>query len=301
MEKKAIYQLQYPLFTFLLCICGFIAHAQVQLEVDPAATDRNISKVHTPHVALYNNAVKTQRKLVLMIPGTGASAFSCMDFQKSLRDMGFHVIGLDYANKVITTACTESSDSACFDHFRQEIVFGTPVSEKTTVDSTNSIYNRFYKLLVYLNKNDPAGQWDTFLSGGQIKWSNVIVTGHSQGAGHAAYLAKRFKVARAVMLSGPQDYFSKLDRPAPWLSDNGKTPKSRLYAFLHKDDPFNCSWQMAGNIKLRKNAIDTVSVHPDLPVSHGHILLTDVKTKSPHGASLLPVFEKVWKYLFLSK
>lgn len=299
MKKKAISPSKFPVFILFLFVSVFRANAQVQLEVDPAATGSHIVKIHTNHVALYNNAAKTNKKLVLMIPGTGASAFSNMDIQKSLRDMGFHVIGLDYSNKVITTACTDSSDPTCFDHFRQEIVFGTSVSDKTVVDSANSIYNRFYQLLVYLNKNDPGGEWGQYLSGNRIKWNNVIVTGHSQGAGHAAYLAKHFKVARAVMLSGPQDYFSKLDKPAAWLSDRGKTPKSRLYAFLHKEDPFNCSWQLAGNVKLRKNAVDTASVYPDSPVHRRHILLTDLDTKAPHGASLLPVFGNVWRYLFL--
>lgn len=290
-------RLKPSLFTLIIVFSFFTVHAQQLLEIDPNATDVGISKIHAAHVALYNGDAHNN-KLVLMIPGTGGSAFSNMDIQKSLSNMGFHVIGLDYDNKVITTACTNSADPTCFDHFRQEIVFGTPVSEKTTVDSANSIYNRFYKLLLYLKKTDPAGRWDTYLSGDQIKWSKIIVAGHSQGAGHAAYLAKRFKVARAVMLSGPQDYFSKLDQPAPWLSNKGKTPASRLYAFLHKEDPFNCSWQIAGNIKLRKNVPDTISVQPDAPISRGHILLTDMKTKAPHGASLLPVFENVWRYLF---
>ena len=290
------------LLSVLILFISFSSYAQVVLEVDPSATDSKITKVHSSHIAMYNDSIRSNKKLVLVLPGTGASPRDLMALQRSLSEMGFHVIGLDYKNEVITTACTKSEDPKCFDQFRQEIVFGTSISDKTEVDSANSIYNRFYQLLSYLRKTDPDGGWGEFISGTKIKWNKVIATGHSQGAGHAGYLAQEFKLARAVMLSGPQDYFSTFDAPAEWLSRKGKTPASRLFALLHKEDPFNCSWQVAGNAKLMSLAVDdTVAITPDTRIFKGHILVTDLKTNNTHGASVQPVFLNTWKYLFLGE
>ena len=110
-----------------------------------------------------------------------------------------------------------------------------PVSDKISVRPANSILNRLQKLLVYLVKQDPDGGWGEFVADGQPVWSRIVVAGHSQGAGHAAYLGKMFPVDKVLMFSGPQDYFDDLDKPAPWLARPSATPPSRYLRISERE------------------------------------------------------------------
>lgn len=276
------------------------ANAQVQVRlIPPAGTGIGISTVHGPHIALYDPAVPSRHKLLLMMEGTGATAMSCRTFDSCFASMGYHVISLDYLNNVITTVCSSSTDSSCFDGFRQEIIFGSPVSSKVEVDSINCIVSRLSKLLHYLAENDKAGRWDEFISGGAPRWDKIIAAGHSQGAGHAAYLGKSFRLAGVLMFSGPQDYLEYFHQPAPWQSKKGLTASSRYYAFLHLKDPFHYNYQVANNARLIQcSPTDTVMVSPNMPFrSNRHILVNNIETGNPHGSTLQQEFIPVWKYM----
>jgi hypothetical protein len=213
--------------------------------------------------------------------------------------MGYHVISLDYENSVITTVCSHSEDSTCFDNFRREIITGDPVSDKVEVDKTNSLLNRFNYLLRYLVKHDPEGKWNEFYAGGQPVWNKIISAGHSQGAGHAGYLGKMFKLSRVLMFSGPQDYLDDLHKPGSWQSMKSATPPWRFFAFLHVKDPFNVHHQLADDMKLMNlSHIDTIMVQPGVPVrGHAQILVNDIQTNNPHGSTISLQFANVWKYM----
>ena len=281
------------------CLCtGIRAQLKVQF-ISPDATDGGITVVHGPHIALYDPAAPSRHQLLLMIAGTGGAAVYTRRFDSCFAAMGFHVISIDYPNNVISTTCSNSKDSSCFDDFRQEINFGTPVSSVVSVDSTNSIVNRFTRLLVYLAGHDPAGGWDDYLSGGQPRWERIVVGGHSQGAGHAAYLGKCFPLAGVLMFSGPQDYLQVFKHPAPWQYRKGLTPANRQFAFLHVHDPYNVQFQAADVAAVTGfRATDTTMVIPGEPVhSTCHILVNNMETKDPHGSTLNPVFVPVWSYM----
>lgn len=284
----------------LAMLPGANIYSQVKVElVAPAVTAHNIREVHGPHVAMYNPSVTSRSRLLFMIEGTGASAVSCRTFDSCFAEMGYHVISIDYLNNVITTACSASTDSSCFDGYRQEIVFGTPASPLVEVDASNSIVTRFTKLLQYLSAHDKAGKWDAFLQGTSPRWSRIIVAGHSQGAGHAAYLGKAFNLAGVLMLSGPQDYLRVFHTPAPWQFRSGATPASRQYAFLHVKDPFNYQFQIADvSAVTGLNPADTTMVQPGMPVhSDRHIFVNTLETKDYHGSTVNPAFVQVWQYI----
>jgi pimeloyl-ACP methyl ester carboxylesterase len=274
------------------------AQVKVQL-ISPGATDNRILIVHGPHIAVRDPVAPSRRQLVLMIEGTGDLAVRMRPIDSCFATMGFHVISIDYPNNVNSITCSNSTDSSCFDDFRQEINFGTPVSTVVQVDSANSIVNRFSKLLIYLAKHDPAGGWAAFLKGNQPRWDKVIVAGHSQGAGHAAYLGKCFKLAGVLMFSGPQDYLKVFNHPAPWQYRKGLTPPGRQFAFLHVKDPYNVRFQTADVSAVTGfPATDTAMVYPGLPIhSTRHILINDLDTRDPHGSTLNPVFIRVWSYM----
>lgn len=69
-----------------------------------------------------------------------------------------------------------------------------------------------------------------------MNWSRVVIGGHSQGAGMAAFLAKRVAVARVALWSGPSDYLPAAHGFAPWLSAASATPPERWYAMVHRDE-----------------------------------------------------------------
>jgi hypothetical protein len=144
---------------------------------------------------------------------------------------------LSYLNSVAAASLANSNDSLVFDKYRQEVCFGTPISNDVTVDSLNSIYTRALKLIKYLDVTYPSQNWGQYLaSPSSINWSKVIVGGHSQGSGHACYLAKQYLVERVLMFSGPNDYSNFFSGPANWLNQAGTTPINRHYSYLSLND-----------------------------------------------------------------
>jgi len=74
------------------------------------------------------------------------------------------------------------------------------------VSSEESIVGRLTALLLHLRAMTPEDGWGSFLNGDDlIIWSKIIILGHSQGAGHASYIAQTFPIKAAGLLSGPQD------------------------------------------------------------------------------------------------
>src|SRR5438105_15938049 len=117
-------------FQIVLFSCVFTdLRAQVQaIPISPAQTDPSISKIHGNHIVYLPKSSQLKKELVLMIVGTGGLATDNRPFDSTIASWGYHVISLDYNNTVITTACSDSKDITCFNTFRQEIIFGTPIS-----------------------------------------------------------------------------------------------------------------------------------------------------------------------------
>jgi hypothetical protein len=279
---------------------GADLRAQIKvLRVDPQQTDAAIVKVQDAHIALEDGSAAPAHRLLVFLAGTRATPESGLAVESAFARWGYHVIGLDYENGVLAVACAHSTDSACFDHYREAIVTGAPVSEKISVDRANSILNRLEKLLVYLAKTDPGGGWDEFAADGQPVWGRIVVAGHSQGSGHAAYIGKMFAVDRVLMFSGPQDYLDDLNEPAPWESSPSATLPSRFFAFLNVNDPFNVQHQIASCAVLMKLAQPApLMVEPGAAIQGDHqILVNDVEAKRAHGSTIQPEFESVWQYM----
>ncbi|MFP5207829.1 MAG: BPSS1187 family protein [Acidobacteriota bacterium] len=285
---------------FALFLCSLHLNAQVKvLRVDPAQTDPAIATVHGPHIALYDPNAPSRHRLFLFLVGTHGSAAGSQKIDSAFAGWGYHAISLDYEDNVVAVAGAHSLDPETFGLYRKTIVTGAPGSKLIEVSPANSILNRFQKLLVYLAAHDPNGGWNEFLDNGQPVWSRIIVAGHSQGSGHAAYIAKLFRVDRVLMFSGPQDYMDDLNKPAPWQARPGATPPSRFFAFLALHDPFNVHHQIANCMALMDlSQPDTLMVEPGEAIQGDHhILINNFPTKNYHGSTLFPQFENVWEYM----
>jgi hypothetical protein len=298
----------------ILILSGVSLHAEMKLlRVDPQQTDPAVAMIHGPHIALYDPQVAPAHKLFLFLAGTRARAEGSVTIDSAFARWGYHAIGLDYENNVLAVSCLHSQDSACFDNYREAIVKGTPCSDQISVDKSNSILNRLQKLLAFLAQHDPDGGWEEFVSGGEPVWSRIVIAGHSQGSGHAAYIGKLFRVDRVLMFSGPQDYLGDLDKPAPWQARLSATAPARFFAFLNQNDPYDVHHQIANCRVLmdrsksgpsKRDASQSDVLRPDpLMVEPGHaihgdshILVNNI-AKLAHSSTLLPEFENVWEYM----
>jgi hypothetical protein len=279
-----------------------------ELHVNPHETDAAIEMVQGPHVAVYDPSAKPAHRVLVFLPGTNAKAERSLAMYRAFADWGYHAIGLDYENSVAAVSCAHSKDAACFDHYRDAVVSGAPMSEKITVDRANSILSRLEKLLLFLVKTDPDGGWGEFVEAGRPKWSRIVIAGHSQGSGHAAYIGKMFEVERVLMFSGPQDYLDDLGEPAEWESWPSATPPARFFAFLNLNDPYNEQHQVANCAVLMKlarpetqmvKAAEAGSTGAPGTVIQGNpqILVNTTEASVAHGSTIQPEFAFVWRYM----
>jgi len=108
------------------------------------------------------------------------------------------------------------------------------------VEPRDSITARIGFLLKFLDTTYPEAGWGRLYTDASPfptpKWDRLIFMGHSQGAGHAAYLAQTKRTKGTVMVSGPQDQCT--DCPAGtefWMDKPYLTSKST--AFASGDEP----------------------------------------------------------------
>ncbi len=294
--------------TFFHCLC------QVQeFYVKPSQTDAGYAAQDSHFVAY--NATTQLNKLLLFIGGTFSSPKQYDYFCSHAAGSGFDAISLCYPNTVLTTLLAGSSDSASFDKFRQEICLGTQVSSAVSVDSLNSIYTRALKLIQHLALTYPSQGWNQYLeTPTTLDWSKIIVSGHSQGAGHACYLAKSFPAERVIMFSGPNDYSTYFNNSAPWLGQAGITPVNRHFAFLHLQDeivPFNYQFANITGLGMLQSDDTTLVENTVAPYSNSHCLYsklppnvsgqyhgsTVIYSSTPRDGNGEPVFAPVWNYM----
>ncbi len=268
--------------------------------VSPSATDPLIQQMTGPHVVLHPKGA-SQGRLFITLGGTNSRPEDFLEMQQLAAAMGYHVVGIDYPNNVITTVCRESPNHSCFDQFRSEIALGIDGSQWVTVNPANCIARRIVALMDYLRAKDKGGGWDQFFSDGSLAWDRVVIAGHSQGSGHAAFLSKVYPFARVIMLSGPQD--TATWGTAAWLGEKGSTPPDRYFAFLHAGDSFGSFWQLrALSYLVRGSDAELLNIEDEVPRgSHSQILVSHLPMRNAHMAPVSSRFKKVWAYLLRRK
>lgn len=228
--------------------------AQVERDILPATANAVLPASDAANFTVNPDpAVAPRGRLFVMLPGTTAIPRLYRSVVRTGAARGWHGIGLTYPNATtVGDFCAPTNDPNCTGNTRREIITGDNSSSVVTVDSANAITGRLVSLLSYLNRTFPAEGWGQYLRGGTVDWALVTVAGHSQGAGHAAYMAKLFSLDRTVMFSGPADLPVGGDSAARWFSLPNITPVSRQYGFTHLDDelvPYNfvrANWTAIG-------------------------------------------------------
>lgn len=196
-------------------------------------TDLNIQWELQNHQVFTNPDCVPNDKLLIHLVGSFDNPARTTFFPTLAANNGYKVIVLKYPNgTAAVSACGNSTDIDCFRRYRHEIVFGVDSSSEVAVGANECILNRVEKLISYLDNTFPDENWDNFLSApGAIDWSDIVVSGHSQGGGHAAYLGQQFQADRVLMFASPNDYSNHFSAPANWLSLASATQDSNYFAF----------------------------------------------------------------------
>jgi hypothetical protein len=276
----------------------------ISVLVQPNQTYANYGTNEESHYVVRNTKTHLN-KLLLFIGGSYSIPKNYNLVCDHGATIGLDVISLSYPNNVATAPLGTSSDSFIFDNYRDELCFGNQVSNEVTVDVLNCISTRATKLIIYLKNTYPDQNWGQYITAtNTLQWDKIIVSGHSQGSGHACYLGKKRLVDRVVMFAGPNDYSTYFSAAGNWLTLSGLTPLSKQFSLLHTQDeivPF--SNQVAN---LKGLGLLTATENPVLvdnlaaPFGNAHVLSLNIPANSYHsspigGNSKLP---NIWTYMF---
>jgi hypothetical protein len=283
--------------------------------VAPAATDASIDNWQDNHYAYRDTRVPARGRLLVYLPGSYGAPVNGQRYMKEMAAAGNHVIGLRYPNSwMVIDLCADDPDLNCFENVRLEIIDGTDRSALIAVNASNSIINRLTKLLQYLALTYPDEGWDQFLNSGQPYWSRLIMTGHSQGAGHAAVIGKYYILDRVLMFAAPGDFNSY--GVAPWQDRNHVTSTAGYFGFNHDRDSLAAklaAWTLLG---LADYGAAIIVDGAAAPYSNSHMLRSDALPDTgsyddAHGSVIVdnqtpllqngtPLFAPVWRYMCCS-
>ncbi|MEL7472324.1 MAG: GC-type dockerin domain-anchored protein [Planctomycetota bacterium] len=223
-----------------------LASAQVVTRfVDPLATDPEIVEVELPladgvpleHFVAVNPSNDNGR-LFVWLSGSGGAPGQYQALSTTAAEIGYDVVGLVYDSwPAVNLFTTNDTDPTLPERIRRERLFGEDLFDEINVNPANSVVNRLAKIIQHQSTNHPAEPWSRYLTpSGEVNWRRVVVGGHSQGAGHTAYLTKAFELDGALLIAGPGDFVQGLGT-APWVFEPSLTPADRCFAFTHVDDP----------------------------------------------------------------
>ncbi len=239
--------------------------------LDPTATGEGITAGFGDHVVAVPGG-DPRGELLVFFPGTGAEPNWYSTFLEQAAGLGYHVIGLAYPNDLSVNfdLCQGSTDPRCAVDAREEILRGTDAPGlDLAIPPQDSAIPRLVAALEHLTETDPGGGWDRYLDPDATPtWSRIATAGHSQGGGHAAFLARSEEVARVVLLDATE--------PAPWTTEPMATPASRMWGLAHADEPIVApierSWE---NLGLPGEPVDIDAAVAPWGNSHRLITSTD--------------------------
>jgi pimeloyl-ACP methyl ester carboxylesterase len=201
---------------------------------------------------------------------------------------GYHAIGLSYRNEVAVNDLCTVGEAGCHAAVRNEVITGEDTSPLVEITRADSIDHRLVAALQYLG-------WDDYLDDDALRWTDITVAGHSQGGGHAAFIAQLREVNRAVLFAATE--------PADWTEEALATDVERLFGFVHADDPQRdamvLSWERLG---VPGDIVVVEDVEP--PYDDSQRLQTSLASDNAHGAVAVdsatplsgdvPVYSDVW-------
>ena len=279
-------------------LTGFapVAAAQQQELVRPSDADKNVSQHDDPSVVLSRGSADRGAPLAIFLAGThGRPEHGPQQLLNIIAGQGYRVINLSYDDEPsLSEICPRNPNPQCSFNFREVRTFGEgtgPVSNPPA----EAIVPRLVALLRYLDHEHPDAGWGAYLrADGQPAWDRILVSGLSQGAGMAAFIAKRYPVYRVVLFSSPWDTTGRDRRPAPWLSTPSATPPDRWWAERHARE--QTTTLIANAYKALRIPADHILIfNGGLPESS-----QPVRGNNPYHPSTVfnPVYADQWRQLY---
>ena len=258
--------------------------------------------------ASVDTRVPSQGKLVIWLMGYNRDLFDHLD------SYGLHSIQIHYARDWFGKLYSgpPPRDDLFLSNIRLEAATGTDASKAVDIPKPDSIMERSYQFVKWLDRENPEGNWKQFLTGDgkNLQWDKVILSGISHGSTTAARMAKAVKVDRVVMFSGPRDQYDI------WQKLPSATPPNRYFGFSNVlddgwiGDHYRRSWQLMGLQKY--GPVINVDKTPP-PYGNTRRLISDADVGGNHDRahnSAIPggaaaknadgkyIHEQVWRYLF---
>jgi dienelactone hydrolase len=218
--------------------------SKVTYYIKPSDTDSDILHFDMNNVVLFTRLTKSQ-DLLVYLPGTNGKPVAVMTFLEVAANSGFRVISLAYDDKPsVAQACFQDVNPECDEQVRQKRIFGDDVTKNIDDSGSEAIVNRLVKLLQKLQRDHSDQNWGAYLSNGEPNWGRIVISGHSQGGGMAAFIGKQKSVARVVIFSGgwdaqEDDSFGlplSPTKPAAWLKRSSVTPIANWFAAYHEKE-----------------------------------------------------------------
>lgn len=241
------------------------------VSLDPTVTGEGISRDFGDH-AVAGPVGDARGELLVFFPGTGAEPDWYSTFLEHAAGLGYHVLGLAYPNDLSVNfdLCQGSIDPDCPVAAREEILRGADAAGlPLDVPPTDAALPRLIAALEHLARTEPDGGWGRYLDPDATPaWSRIATAGHSQGGGHAAFLARTDELARVVLLDATE--------PSPWTTEPMATPATRMWGLAHAAEPIVApierSWE---NLGLPGEPIDIDDGATPWSGSHRLITSTD--------------------------
>ncbi len=212
-------------------ICDRPPHGKEVECVNPADTSPDLPSSDRLDFVMYQTGSPRGAKLFLWINGTqkhlppGPAGANVKPLHVAVNN-GYRAISVPYNNQTaVINICPNDPDRDCSAKVRQHRLYEGP----------RSIEHRVVRLLEYLDRRHPNMHWADYLDAGHPRWSAITVSGQSQGAGMAAFIAKDHLFDRVVLFSSPWDFQRRQNGwvLAPWLFNPSKTPPGRWYGGYH--------------------------------------------------------------------
>lgn len=165
----------------------------VVYRVVPSSIDSSVRRFDAPHLVIFDSTVRPDAPLLVFLPGTGGRPENTSEFAAVAARQGYRVIGLAYVDEpAVQQICPRQPDPDCAEKVRRKRIYGDDVTGLIDDRPNESIVSRLTVLLVALDRAHPSDGWSRYLRDGRPDWTRIAVSGLSQGAGMAAYIARAY-------------------------------------------------------------------------------------------------------------
>jgi hypothetical protein len=209
----------------------------------------------------------------VFLHGTGCTPLtynSATSWLQASAELGIPSIGLSYQwanwsdserNNIISgLGLTPEQSQLMLEQFHRCFVAGGSMEGLCSVAYYNSIFGRLTDLIQYLASHHKYSLFwkQLLLRDGQsvnfdenvlsenypgvytLNYNRFVFSGHSQGSGHVAYIAKQYPLHRAIFVSGPQELLSTYDIDGnavaiSWLQGRFETRELRAVANVNEE------------------------------------------------------------------